>query len=266
MGVSESSTMLTTLLNVIMPTRLLKGFHQQPVIDYIDTFSSVVKPVTIRTTLSLPFNQGWFICRLDVKNSFLHDFLKELYSVHATTTWFTHPQLPSHVCHLHKALYGLKEAPRAWFAHLTTRLLDFGFSSSKYDSSMFILRTPRPTCYILIYVVDIIITCLDPTTIGSFIRQLDTEFAVKYLGNLHYLLGVEILPVQGGLLLSQQRYISDLLRKVHMVDARSVPSLMSFAHSLSQFVGDAFFDSTFTKALLEPFNISHSLDQISPLL
>jgi hypothetical protein len=110
------------------------------------------------------------------------------------------PGSPILSCHLMYAtytrlFYGLKEAPRAWFAHLTTRLLDFGFSSSKYDSSMFILRTPRPTCYILIYVVDIIITCLDPTTIGSFIRQLDTEFAVKYLGNLHYLLGVEILPV-----------------------------------------------------------------------
>uniref|UniRef100_A0A2N9HWE6 Uncharacterized protein n=1 Tax=Fagus sylvatica TaxID=28930 RepID=A0A2N9HWE6_FAGSY len=124
------------------------------------------------------------------------------------------PGSPILSCHLMYAtytrlFYGLKEAPRAWFAHLTTRLLDFGFSSSKYDSSMFILRTPRPTCYILIYVVDIIITCLDPTTIGSFIRQLDTEFAVK-----------------------------------------SVPSLMSFARSLSQFVGDAFFDSTLHKSIV----------------
>uniref|UniRef100_A0A2N9J542 Reverse transcriptase Ty1/copia-type domain-containing protein n=1 Tax=Fagus sylvatica TaxID=28930 RepID=A0A2N9J542_FAGSY len=121
-----------------------------------------------------------------------------------------------------KALYGLKQAPHAWFARLNSRLNDLGFLPSKSDSSLFILRTPHLTCFVLIYVDDIIIMCSDSSTITSFISQLGTEFAVKDLGPLNFFLGVKVLPVSDGLLLSQH----------------------SSAHTLSKFVGDAFDDPT----------------------
>lgn len=54
-----------------------KGFHQQPGLDYNETFSHVVKPTTIRTVLSIVVNCGWALHQLDVKNAFLHGFLKE---------------------------------------------------------------------------------------------------------------------------------------------------------------------------------------------
>jgi hypothetical protein len=220
-----------------------KCFHQQPGLDYGETFSPVVKPVTIRTVLSLAVARGWSIRQLDIKNAFLHGLLDEPVFMQQPPG-FIHPQMPSHVCRLHKALYGLKQAPRAWFARLSSRLNDLGFLPSKSDSSLFILRTTHLTCFVLIYVDDIIVTCSDSSTITSFISQLGTEFAVKDLGPLNFFLGVEVLPVSDGLLLSQHRYITDLLRKVHMVDAKPVTSPMSSAHTLSQFVGDAFDDPT----------------------
>ena len=152
--------------------------------------------------------------------------------------------MPSHVCHLHKAFYSLKQAPRAWFARLSSWLNELGFLPSKSDYSLFILRTPHLTCFVLIYVDDIIVTCSNSSAITSFISQLGTEFAVKDLGPLNFFLGVEVLPVSGGLLLSQHRYITDLLYKVHMVYAKPVTSPISSAHTLSQFVGDAFDDPT----------------------
>ncbi len=166
---------------------------------------------------------------------------------------FIHPQMLSHVCRLHEALYNLKQALRAWFACLSSRLNELGFLPSKSDSSLIILRTPHLMCFVLLYMDDIIVTCSNSSAITSFISQLGTKFAVKDLRPLNFFLGVKVLFVSGGLLLSQHRYITDLLCKVHMVDAKPVTSPMSSAHTLSQFVGDAFDAPTFYRSTVGAF-------------
>jgi histone deacetylase 1/2 len=93
---------------------VVRGFTQQPGVDFDETFSPVVKPATIRVVLSLALSQGWPINQLDVKNVFLHgDLTEEVYS--QQPSGFLDPRYLSHVCRLRKSLYGLKQAPRAWF-------------------------------------------------------------------------------------------------------------------------------------------------------
>jgi len=132
----------------------------------------------------------------------------------------------------------LKQAPRAWFARLSGKLVDLGFIGSKADSSLFIYHTAAVSMYLLIYVDDIIIVSSVPTAIDELLQLLSTDFAVKDLGKLHYFLGIEVIPVKDGLLLSQQRYIRDLLSKTNMTEAKPVSSPMSSSAALSAYTGD----------------------------
>ena len=134
-----------------------KGFNQKQGVDYEETFSPVIKPVTVRTVLSLAISGGWSIRQLDVKNTFSHGYLSETVYM-KQPPGFVDPTNPSYVCRLHRSLYGLKQAPRAWFNRLSTQLLKLGFIGSRADTSLFIKRTDRYIMMLLVYVDDIILT------------------------------------------------------------------------------------------------------------
>jgi hypothetical protein len=214
-----------------------KGFHQQAGLDYGETFSPVVNPTTIRTVLSVAYSQGWDMHQIDIQNAFLHGFLDEEVFM-SQPPGFSHPTLPHHVCKLHKSLYDLKQAPRAWFSRLSTKLCKLGFLSSKADSSLFILQNTSLTMFVLVYVDDIIITASVPEAIPDLLQQLRTSFAVKDLGKLNFFLGVEVTALKSGLLLSQRRYILDLLKRTNMIEAKPISSPMASSSSLSAFAGD----------------------------
>jgi histone deacetylase 1/2 len=82
-------------------------FRQRYGLDYEDTFSPVVKPTTTRLLRSLAITQGWALHHLDVHNAFLHGLLEEEVYIHRPPG-FVDPDHSDYLCHLTKALYGLK--------------------------------------------------------------------------------------------------------------------------------------------------------------
>ena len=151
----------------------------------------MIKPITIRTVLSLAVASNWDICQLDVTNAFLHGNLsKDVYMTQPPS--FVHSSYPTHVCHLRKALYGLKQAPRAWYSRLSNRLLHLGFHGCKSNTSLFIYRSSKDLILFLIYVDDIIVTSPNPNSINTFITTLQTNFALKDLGPLHFFLVLKL--------------------------------------------------------------------------
>jgi histone deacetylase 1/2 len=136
----------------------------------------------------------------------------------------THPQ---YICKLDKALYGLKQAPRAWYSRLSSKLISLGFKSSKADVSLFIFNKGGVTIYLLVYVDDIIVASSSIAATEALLKDLKKDFALKDLGDLHYFLGIEVKKVCDGILLTQQKYTSDLLTQVGMINCKPMNTPMS---------------------------------------
>ena len=115
-----------------------KGYLQQYGLDYEETFSPVVKSTTVKIILALAVQFGWSLRQLDVSNAFLHGVLQEEVYMVQPPGHKDH-SMPNHVCLLHKAIYGLKQVPRAWFDSFTTQLFHLWFHASGVDSNLFIL-------------------------------------------------------------------------------------------------------------------------------
>jgi hypothetical protein len=123
---------------------------------------------------------------------------------------------------LDKALYGLKQAPHAWYARLCGKLTRLGFVASKADTSLFFYHKRCYTLFVIVYVDDIIVASSSKEATDALLRDLQAEFALKDLGDLHYFLGIEVKRAENGLLLSQQRYASELLAKAGMQNCKPV--------------------------------------------
>ena len=108
----------------------------------------------------------------------------------------------NHVCQFLKAIYGLKQAPQAWYNELKRFFLTSSFLNSNTDTSLFILHRFVVTIYLLVYVDDIIMIDNNPSTAQHFITLLSTRFSLKDLGTLTYFLSVEVLSHPHGFILS----------------------------------------------------------------
>lgn len=218
-----------------------KGFHQQARFDFKETFSPVVKPVTIRVILTLALTFNWPVQQIDVNNAFLNDHLEEeVFMVQPPGFEASDKSL---VCKLNKALYGLKQAPRAWYERLTKALLQFGFCPSRCDPSLFTFSAQGARLFVLVYVDDILITGTSSQLISDLIHKLNAQFALKELGSLDYFLGIEVKRLKNGcLLLNQSKYIRDLLLKANMAESKGISSPMVASCKLSRFGTDTMAD------------------------
>jgi hypothetical protein len=160
-------------------------------------------------------SRNWSLRQLDVQNAFLHSVLEdEVYM--KQPSYFHYASHHGHVCKLEKALYGLKQAPRAWYSRLSAKLVQLSFHASKADTSLFMYRRVKVQMYLFIYVDDIIVASFTNAAVEALMNDLRSEFALKDLGPLNYFLGIEVKPSSYGIVLTQEKYTRDILRRVGM--------------------------------------------------
>ncbi|GJX06244.1 putative RNA-directed DNA polymerase [Tanacetum coccineum] len=152
-----------------------------------------------RMVLSLAVTKRWTLRQLDVQNAFLHGELHETFYLRQPPG-FVDPTKPDHLCLLHKSFYGLKQAPRAWFHRLTKALQTLGSED------------------------DIILTGNNFDAIDKIIKNLSQTFAIQDLGTLSYFLGAEVVHRNSDVILSQKKYILELLQRANFSKAKPVPS------------------------------------------
>jgi len=187
--------------------------------DYEETFAPVAKLTTICTLIAVASVRQWHISQLDVKNAFLNEDLQE-------EVYMTPPPSVSHdfgyVYKLKKALYGLKQAPRAWFEKFSVVISSFGFASSSHDSALFIKCINAGRIILSLYVDDMIIIGNDIDDISVLKTELAKQFEMKDLGSLQYFLGIEVAYSPRGYLLSQSKYVTDILEQARLTNNKIV--------------------------------------------
>lgn len=120
---------------------------------------------------------------------------------------------------------------------MSAKFFELGFSASKVDTSLFYFNKGNVTIFLLIYVDDIIVVSSSQEACSALLRNLSQDFVLKDLGRLNYFFGIEVSKVRDGIVLTQNKYASDLLKRVGMSDCKPVNTPLLASEKLSAFDG-----------------------------
>jgi hypothetical protein len=104
---------------------------------------------------------------------------------------------------------------------------------SKTDNSLFYVNNSELTMFILVYVDDIIVASSRSNAVRALLKELGDEFTLKDLGELHYFLGIEVAQNKDGIVLTQEKYANDLLRKSGMIQCKPATTPLLTSEKLS---------------------------------
>src|SRR3984885_12829257 len=209
-----------------------KGYAQQEGINFEETFAPIARLEAIRMFLALSSFQKFKVFQMDVKSTFLNGDLEEEVYIEQPDGFILGND-PNLVCRLKKALYGLKQAPRTWYYRLDKHLHQQGFSKGSADSNLYIKVENDKLLILVVYVDDIIFGSNEEDMSQSFALVMQKEFEMSLLGELTYFLGLQIQQKEGGIFLSQTKYLKQILKKYGLEDSKPVCTPMVTGCSLS---------------------------------
>nr|GEX49803.1 retrovirus-related Pol polyprotein from transposon TNT 1-94 [Tanacetum cinerariifolium] len=194
---------------------VVRGYHQEEVIDFKESFASVARMEAIRIFLAYVGHKSFSVFQMDVKTAFLHGSLKEDVYV-CQPEGFIDADHPSHVYKLKKALYGLKQAPRAWYDELSTFLLQNHFFKGIIDPTLFIRRFHDDILVVHVYVDDSIFGSTHPRYIQLFSGLMKSRFEMSMIGEITFFLGLQVNQSPCGIIINQSNYVLEILKKYGM--------------------------------------------------
>ncbi|GKB42693.1 putative ribonuclease H-like domain-containing protein [Tanacetum coccineum] len=189
-----------------------QGYTQEEGIDYDVVFATFARIKAIRMFLAYTSFKDFFEYQMDVKSAFLYGKIKEEVYV-CQPLGFEDLEFPNRVYKIEKALYGLHQAPRAWYETLSTYLLDNGFQRGQIDKTLFIKRVKGNILLVQIYVDDIIFGSTRNEMCTKFEKMLHKKFQMSSIGELTLFLGLQVTQKDDGIFISQDKYVDKILKK-----------------------------------------------------
>ncbi|GJZ82592.1 putative ribonuclease H-like domain-containing protein [Tanacetum coccineum] len=210
-----------------------QGYKQEEGIDYDEVFAPVARIEAIRLFLAYASFMNFLVYQMDVKSAFLYGTIEEEVYV-SQPPGFVDPEFPEKVYKVEKALYGLHQAPRAWYETLSTYLLDNGFYRGQIDKTLFIKRVKDDILLVQVYVDDIIFGSTKKSLCTDFEQIMHKRFQMSSMGELTFFLGLQVKQKEDGIFISQDKYVGEILKKFGFSSIRTASTPMETNKALTK--------------------------------
>ncbi|GJX96984.1 putative ribonuclease H-like domain-containing protein [Tanacetum coccineum] len=197
-----------------------QGHRQEEGIDYDEVFAPVARIEAIRIFLAFASYMGFIVYQMDVKSAFLYGKIDEEVYV-SQPPGFLDPKYPQKVYKVVKALYGLHQAPRAWYATLSTFLLKNGYRRGTIDKTLFIKKDKHDIILVQVYVDDIIFGSTKKSWCDEFEALMKSRFQMSSMGELTFFLGLQVKQKEDGIFISQDKYVAEILKKFDFANVKT---------------------------------------------
>ncbi|GJQ95526.1 putative ribonuclease H-like domain-containing protein [Tanacetum coccineum] len=188
-------------------------------------FASVARIEAIRLFLAYASFMSFMVYQMDVKSAFFYGIIEEEVYV-CQPLGFEDPDYPDKFYKVVKALYGLHQAPRAWYGTLAKYLLDNRFQRGKINQTLFIKKQKGDILLVQVYVDDIIFGSTNKELCTEFEKLMYDKFQMSSIGELNFFLGLQVKQREDGIFISQDKYVADILRKFCFTDVRTASTPM----------------------------------------
>ncbi|GJW48469.1 putative ribonuclease H-like domain-containing protein [Tanacetum coccineum] len=202
-----------------------QGYTQEEGIDYDEVFAPVARIEAIRLFLAYASFKDFVVYQMDVKSAFLYGKIEEEVYV-CQPPGFEDPDFPDRVYKVEKALYGLHQAPRAWYETLSTYLLENRFQRGQIDKTLFIKRDQGDILIVQVYVDDIIFGSTKKKLCTEFEKMMHKKFQMSSMGELTFFLGLQVKQKEDGIFISQDKYVTEILKKFGFSDVKTASTPM----------------------------------------
>ena len=165
-----------------------------PGVDYFDTFAPVAKLASIRAILAIAAGNDLKMHQIDIKGAYLNGVLTDCETIYMQQPPGYHIALNEKlVCRLQKTLYGLKQSGCQWYQKLVEIMMThLKFLRSNVDQAVFFRCDKTAVIIILVHVDDCTITASSMNLINDFKLRISQHVEITNLGELHWLLGIEV--------------------------------------------------------------------------
>ncbi|GKA60200.1 retrovirus-related pol polyprotein from transposon TNT 1-94 [Tanacetum coccineum] len=210
-----------------------QGYNQQEGIDFNKTYAPVAKLGSIRILLAYTCAHDFKLFQMDVKSAFLNGFINEEVYI-AQPPGLIDFEKPNHVFKLKKALYSLKQAPKAWYESLKAFLIDHKYTMGLVDNTLFTKKRNSHIIIVQIYVEDIIFGSTYQELCDDFSKIMHDEFEMSMIGELNFFLGLQIKQLEDGIFFNQSKYVKEMLKKFSLKDSKPIKTPMSSETKLTR--------------------------------